>query len=209
MTQDPRRLRDDPTAPEVAQALRGAQGDVLSPDAVARVRAGLAAAGVVGAGMGALAAAPRSPAAKLLGVALRVGLAGLGLAGVVGIASMRHAPGAAEAPSTTGEATPASIPPAPAPPPVGAPAPPAIDTPAAAAPAEASATRTHASARPPAAAAPSLREGALLLEARRALEIDPARALSLVRAHETEFPRSQLAPERARIAAEARQRLAK
>jgi hypothetical protein len=46
-------------------------------------------------------------------------------------------------------------------------------------------------------------EGMLLLEARKALETDPARALALVREHEKRFPHSQLAPERARIGAEA------
>jgi hypothetical protein len=49
-------------------------------------------------------------------------------------------------------------------------------------------------------------EGALLLEARRALDNDAARALELVREHERQFPNSQLAPERARIEAEAAKR---
>jgi hypothetical protein len=49
-------------------------------------------------------------------------------------------------------------------------------------------------------------EGALLLEARRALDGDPARALELVREHARQFPNSQLAPERARIEAEAAKR---
>jgi len=51
---------------------------------------------------------------------------------------------------------------------------------------------------------PLPREGTLLLEARRALPRDPTRALELVRQHAREFPTSQLAPERERIAAEAR-----
>ena len=55
--------------------------------------------------------------------------------------------------------------------------------------------------------APTVREGALLLEARRALDSDPARALSLVHEHEQEFPTSQLAPERFRIEREATKRL--
>jgi hypothetical protein len=50
-------------------------------------------------------------------------------------------------------------------------------------------------------------EGALLLEARRALENDPARALELVREHEKQFPNSQLGPERARIEAQATKRI--
>jgi hypothetical protein len=49
----------------------------------------------------------------------------------------------------------------------------------------------------------------LLLEARRVLDTDPAHATALVRAHEREFPQSQLAPERARIAAEANERMRK
>jgi hypothetical protein len=61
----------------------------------------------------------------------------------------------------------------------------------------------------PASDAPSPREGALLLEARRALDTDPARALALVQAHRAEFPQSQLGPERAHIAGEARRRLTK
>jgi hypothetical protein len=47
----------------------------------------------------------------------------------------------------------------------------------------------------------------LLLEARRALDTDPARSLALVRQHQLEFPESQLAPEAARIASEANRRL--
>jgi hypothetical protein len=58
-------------------------------------------------------------------------------------------------------------------------------------------------------ALPSPREGARLLQARRALAADPARALAFVHAHQQEFPSSQLRPERERIAAEARQRLKK
>jgi hypothetical protein len=73
----------------------------------------------------------------------------------------------------------------------------------------ASVTRTVPSsssvAREPGAPLP--REGTLLLEARRLLETDPARALVLVHQHEREFPVSQLAPERTRIAAEAQRRI--
>jgi hypothetical protein len=53
---------------------------------------------------------------------------------------------------------------------------------------------------------PSLREGTLLLEARRVLDTNPAQALALVRQHAREFPRSQLAAERARLQAEAERR---
>jgi hypothetical protein len=56
----------------------------------------------------------------------------------------------------------------------------------------------------PAPVATTPREGLLLLRARRALPTDPALALSLVQQHETEFPASQLAPERDQIRREAR-----
>jgi hypothetical protein len=59
----------------------------------------------------------------------------------------------------------------------------------------------------PTVAAP-VDEGRLLLEARRALPTDPAHALELVHAHASRFPVSQLSPERVRIEAEARKRLA-
>jgi hypothetical protein len=208
MTQAPRRLRDDPASPELARALREAQGDVLSPEALARVGAGLTAAGIAaaagaGAGMG---AGLSSPAAKLLALAARlgVGLAGLGIvgAGVVGVASMRHASGGA-AVVAPDQAVPTTSP-APADQ-AAAPESPTFDAPAAT---SAAPVVARPSARPP-AAMPSPREGALLLEARRALAADPARALALVHAHETEFPQSQLGPERARIAAEARRRMEK
>ncbi len=77
----------------VGRALREARGDVLSPDAVARVRASLMAAGI--AADAPQGPAPRSPLAKLLGATrLRVGLVGLGvvglgIAGVAGFAVRR------------------------------------------------------------------------------------------------------------------------
>jgi hypothetical protein len=55
--------------------------------------------------------------------------------------------------------------------------------------------------------APLAREGALLLEARRSLDTDPAHSLDLVRQHAAEFPASQLNPERERIASEAQKRI--
>ncbi len=202
MMQDPPRLSDDPGEPEIARALREAQGDVLSVDAVARVRAALTAL------PGGPAAGPRSPMARLLTGAtpLRIGLAGLVLAGLGlgGAAAMRHAPSppvALPAPRVDqGSALP----------PEEVSVPPPADAPPASVPSATTvgAARARASARPSSTAAgPTPREGALLLEARRALDGDPARALALVRAHEQEFPASQLRSERARIAAEARQRL--
>jgi hypothetical protein len=53
------------------------------------------------------------------------------------------------------------------------------------------------------------REGLLLLQARRALPADPARALQLTGQHSREFPSSQLAYERQQIEREARQLLAR
>jgi len=48
---------------------------------------------------------------------------------------------------------------------------------------------------------PSPREGLLLLQARQALDSDPAKALALIRQHERDFPNSQLAPERKKLLA--------
>jgi len=54
---------------------------------------------------------------------------------------------------------------------------------------------------------PSPREGLLLLQARQRLaNDDPQGALDLVRQHERDFPKSQLAPERVKLAEEARGR---
>ncbi len=68
-------------------------------------------------------------------------------------------------------------------------------------------TAAASGADAPTVAAP-VDEGRLLLEARRALPTDPAHALELVHAHASRFPVSQLSPERVRIEAEARKRLA-
>ena len=219
MTQDPERLRDDAAAPELARALRGAHDDLLSPAAVARVRAALVVAGVSAGGAG-LGAGARSASAKLLTVALgvRVGLACLGLAalGLAAGAWMRHS--ASQASVTTAPtvgasetAIPALVAPDPSlPSAVVSPSPTVDPVPASAAPTVAvGAGHARPAGRPSSAAEPSPREGALLLEARRALGTNPARSLALVHAHEQEFPASQLGPERARIAAEARQRLGK
>jgi hypothetical protein len=79
---------------------------------------------------------------------------------------------------------------------------------------EPAAPRAPALRRPPQGPAsggaepPSPREGLLLLQAREALEEDPARALELVKAHERQFPHSQLAPERATLRQAALARLA-
>jgi hypothetical protein len=238
MTQDPHRLSDDPAEPELGRALREAQGDVLSPDAVARVRSALMVAGIAAAGgasVGSLGAGLRSPAAKLIAGAagrriglMGLGLAGLGLAGVAGVFLMQHTASHSGAPVTQPDQTVETAGTAPILDDGGVTSRSAelhprtaVEVPAASAepptpPAQPVAS-TSTFARPPlkppaqpaAEATPSPREGALLLEARRALGADPARALTLVRAHELEFPRSQLGPERARIAAEAHRRLEK
>jgi hypothetical protein len=210
MTRAPRRLSDDPAEPELARALREAQGDVLSPEAVARVQTSLAAAGI-----GAPKPPGPQPVAKLLtsamGLRVGLGIVGLGLAGAVGVASMRQAPIPAtlRPPDQATALVTASAEVSAAPTlDLLPPRQPVASTPAYPT-AEASAARAKARSGAPVPPMPSPREGMLLLEARRALDTDPTRALALVRAHELEFPASQLGPERARIAAEARQRLEK
>jgi hypothetical protein len=71
----------------------------------------------------------------------------------------------------------------------------------------ASPARAFASQLVASSPAPPSTEGTLLLEARRVLGRDPARALELVRQHERAYPASQLSPERERIASEARKLL--
>jgi hypothetical protein len=208
MIDDHRRLCDSAADPELARALREARGDVLSPDAVARVRAGLTAAGVVAAAAAAAGAARPlggSVVAKVLAV---IGVASLG---IVGLAALRHTrvPQGDAAPSAPAAA-------------VAAPASDQGDDPARASIPPLPAPSSNAVAVPEAAATskPKLlgagakstaweRDARLLLEARRALDTNPARALALVRQHEAEFPRSQLAADSAKIAAEATRRLAK
>lgn len=237
MTQDPRRLTEDPAGPELARALREAQGNVLSPEAMDRVRAGLLASGIA-LRAGPVHAPPSAPqvpgnavlkplswvAKGLTATSLKVGLAALGLALLAG-AVWRLRPPSREVAAPA--IVPASSPPvaeaAPAAP--SPPTDPDPETPARPAapsalpagaplrtvePARAKATAPPSSALPPSAppsSVPSPREGTLLLQARRKLDTDPAQALVLVQAHEKEFPTSQLALERARIAAEARHRL--
>jgi hypothetical protein len=226
MTQDPPRLSHDPAGGALARALGDAQGDVLSPEAVARVQRGLAAAGVLGTpsgggGSGSTGAPPK-PLSGLLhaSVPFRVGLvlAGLG-AGIAGLSRMA-APAHSPQRSPASEQTTASVTPAPVEVPASStsaggdapsPPPPAIETAIPARPPKAAPTASapgrKSAPTPDREAVPAPREGALLLDARRALRTDPARALELIRAHEREFPDSQLGPERERLAAEARGRL--
>jgi hypothetical protein len=237
MTQDPRRLTDDHPSSELARALCEAQGKVLSPEAVSRVRAALSASGIAVLGEGPVHATPPAPqtpgsaalkplswAAKgFTATSLKVGLAALGVALLAGSAWKLGAPRREGPPPVTAKAV-VSAPTSPA----GEAAQPVPSTPTrpsfttqpsvieAAPPAAPSAPpagaplRTAESATAKASAGqpnvPSPREGTLLLQARRMLDTDPVQALVLVQVHEKEFPRSQLALERARIAAEARRR---
>lgn len=61
---------------------------------------------------------------------------------------------------------------------------------------------------PSSGGASAVREGALLLRARRVLDTHPALALELVQQHAREFPDSQLAPERQQLMTAARAKLA-
>jgi hypothetical protein len=217
MIQSPQRLGKDMTDLELSRALREAQGDVLSPEAVARVRAGLRAAGVLGAASASAAAAPaQSLAMKALAAAARrrvgVGVLAIVAVGAGGAIAMRHAPsrGLPDRAGAAGLAAPAAPPadPEQGEPQVRADPPPepsaAPDVAERAEGSVAPIVRAHASSQ---RSSPSPREGLLLLEARRALDTDPARSLALIRLHEQEFPASQLAPERARISGEANRRL--
>jgi hypothetical protein len=191
---------------------------VLDDRAVERVRAGLAATGLgspATTGTGAPGdAAASGGATKGLGSALvKLGLLSALVAGALALAVRSGTPTPAAAPSPSAstpvpstEAPAASSPPAPLPEPSVEPSP--------TAPAQRSARaapRPAPSASLPAAsaAAPSPREGLLLLRARQVLEADPARALELLAQHEREFPKSQLAPERATLRRQAEGRLAR
>jgi hypothetical protein len=208
MSVDPKRIADEQGSP-LAAMLQAAHDDVLTRDEVERVRAGLAASVAI-AGVGATAA--------LVAIGVAAGTAWVVARG----ASAESAPTTAAVSSPPAPATASSREAAPAPPPllpepppepqraVLAEAPKALPRAAAPAPTlqPAAAPQPSSLAQPAprpsvAPATPVSREGALLLEARAALEHDPARALALVREHERQFPDSQLAPERARIAAEA------
>jgi hypothetical protein len=213
MNQDPTRLCHESS--DLAGALRDAQHDGLSPEAVDRVRTKLAAAGVVAAAGAAASTAVVTSKLSILAKLAGVGVLGVGIL-MFAVAIERrgeHEPKGASIASIASIASPITV---------GAPPPP-TETPAALI-AEASASAdispTTPKAEPTAAisahahpatahAAPSAREGLLLLQARQALDTDPARALSLVRQHEREFPQSQLAGDRARIAALAARRLAR
>ena len=207
--QDPPRLRDDGSNAALARALRSAQRRrLLSPEGTLRVeRASLAGSG---RRQGAAAKPGLTLAGKIFGAAsVKVGLAAIVVAG--GVAWVWHD----RTRQAVRDATPAAAVAAPAetavtlatvsvPPSVVDSAAP-LSTPPPVATAHPRAQKAASGLAP--SASPGAREGALLLEARRVLDSNPARAIALVHAHEKEFPQSQLAPERARILAEAANRL--
>lgn len=234
MTVEPERLIHEDASSALGDLLRSAQDDVLSEDAVARLRSRLAASGV-GLAPGAPPASPL--ASRLVGhLAGKIVIGVVAMAVVVGgtlaatraprrplvLAPIQRSPEAAVTPARVraiDPPTPASAALGPVGPvgPLDAPSPSAsapVATPSQRSilqPAQPAQPATALAAQPAPVssgrAAPSAREGALLLQARRALDADPARALALVTIHEAEFPDSQLSPERTRIAAEARRRL--
>ena len=228
MSIDPKRIVEDEGASPLAAMLRAARDDGLTQDEVDRVRAVLATATIAtGAGTTALVAKETGMLASLtakLGLALAVIGVATGGAWVArrDVATVAAPPAAGSGwdEATTplsGTSAPPSAPSPPSDPVQSASSRPEADTPAGppaakAAPPPSRPTPTKPTARQasiapasPPSATPA-NEGALLLEARRALGDDPARALELVREHERRFPNSQLAPERARIEAEAAKR---
>ena len=198
---EPKRLRDGALGDDLGMLVRAAEADVLDEKAVARMRARLAAVGVASASvMVAKPAAFHALALKLVGLVASAGV----IAAIAIAAWPAHHPAAV----ATSLATTTTI----ASPPV---APSVIET---AAPRDVPSisvtdlprARRVSRAPEPVTAAPAAttpREGLLLLRARRALPTDPALALTLVRQHETEFPDSQLAPERDKIRGEAEQKV--
>ncbi len=208
MTQeDPPRLFDleggTDASSELGRALRSARADVLSPDAIARVRVGVAAKAAAASPIASTAAtATKGSSFGLLakaGLALVVVGAGLG---IYGLSHREIAPldahkesspvpafsSASQAPAPTADL---AIP----------------EPPASAPPAKSAVPRAPTRPAPQPSVDAVAREGAILLSARRILDSDPERALGLVKKCEADFPDSQLAPERARIAAQARSRL--
>jgi len=214
---EPKRLIEEEGAGRLGAMLLAARSDLLTEKQVARVRQGVAAALVVGPGVGVAAALVGAKRAWWTPAKIVLAVGAAGLAGGVTLTLLRSEPLANSDPNpralvTASPPAPTSIPDAPSsvaevrldgasavPEPTNAQV-------AASARGITNHPRRPIPLRPPPSSTPQ-NEGALLLEARGALERDPARALALVRAHEQQFPSSQLAPERARIAAEAVRRL--
>jgi hypothetical protein len=223
MNEKPKRMLEEDATGPLAEMLRAAQGDVLTEEQVEAVRKRLViGGGVAGTAMAAGAVTRRGLLAASTPAKLALALAAVTVGSAGGYLALRGHPSAPGSGVSTA-AVPTATQPAPAAPEHAPPA--AGDVPARGplstaeqargAPAQAPKTSgfrvpvpssPSASPTPPVAAIPEA-EGTLLLQAREALETDPARARALVREHEKRFPQSQLAPERARIAAEAANRL--
>ena len=214
---DPKRMVREDGTNQLGSMLRAAESDLLTEERVARVRLGLAAAIAIGPAAGA------AIAKRALSTPAKIGIAvvAAGVVGSVAHFALWHEPPARavfSAKSVAPAASPAlstarvtdlpaasaltaggSTPRREAEVPLTAPSKPVVSR----------APRPARLAPLPSSSATPISEGALLLEARRALDRDPALAAALVRAHQRQFPDSQLAPERARIAAEASKRLAR
>jgi hypothetical protein len=197
---------------ELHDLVGAARRDVLDDDAVARMRARLAAGAIATSATG---AAAHKTARVVALKPLAFGALAVGLAAVALVVATHRAPVQTHetvAPSATAvephvvtvmepadvalpvAVEPATTTPSALPQQAHAKAPRVIPS------ATATATTT------PAAIAPSSpREGLLLLRARAVLTSDPSRALAFVREHAAEFPDSQLAPEREKIRALAEQ----
>ncbi len=221
MSEDPPRLLDSDASSELGRALRVARGDVLGNAAIARVRAGIAATASTTASTAGTATVAAVQRSSSFGVLAKMGVLVLVVGAGAGIYyGLTHA-GPVDAPAPVTTAAPitpippiapiAPIAPAPAPPEpvriVDPLQPPRMES-AATAVVPSTPPRVMPRASPQPSADAVKREGAVLLEARRVLDTDPAKALALVKKCEADFPDSQLAPERTRIAAQARQRLA-
>lgn len=229
MNHDPRPFAEDPDAPaELREALAAARAErPLTPEAVERVAAGVLPGGGAAAGPGGVRAAwPVAAAAGAVTVAFALALAGRGGGGDATrgapVAPARPAQGSPplapkqEIPATSarGEVAPPAgegAEPGPAPAagegadPGSAPSQPraarggARSTPAVRVPATRGEPKPPGSRQTPAPAD----EARLLLQARRALATDPARALELADAHARRFPRGTLAQEREVLAVRA------
>jgi len=190
---DPKRLREGGGPDELRTLLIAAESDVLDDAAKERVRAGVTAAIAVGAPGSLDSMAKMTTTSKSIVLAFVAAAIGLGTYAYLKSPPSRavSAPPATSVVSSAPSASASSDPP-PAVAPTETPAPlPEI--------ADAGPSTPKPSAKASTAPPPSPREGLLLLQARQALDKDPARALALIRQHEREFPNSQLAPERAKL----------
>ena len=207
---DPTRLRDGGGSSELRTLIVRAEEDMLSDASEARLAASLAAAGIP------VDSAPRVGAIRKpwwsagkagLLVSLLVGSAALGVA-YRGMSRGEPASATIAPPTLAASSAKPALAPVASFAEIGS----ALPPPASAAPSPprplgARRAAEAPSASPEIASPPSPREGLLLMQARQALDSDPARALELVLAHERQFPRSQLAPERATLRREALARM--